>query len=154
MKSFIKAIVIFSLSISLLACSKNDETPYHQVTTIEKATEDADFPMEIPEELASSVLKEINVYDSDMIEVIYLDLNHHETGRIRKAKGLHGDISENYEEYARSEDHDRNDIHYTMKCIRSLIYLVLWEDDGYTYSLYITKGKALQDIFNILDMIK
>ncbi len=135
-------------------CSKQVETPFHQVTTIEKAVVDAGFDMEIPEELASSVLKEINVYDSGMIEVIYLDLNHHETGRIRKAKGNYNDISGNYEEYARIEESEQDGIRYEMRCIKSLIYVVTWKNEGYSYSLYITKGKYMQDVLDNLKMIK
>ena len=154
-KSFIKKLFILLITVSLTACSNTiKEESYHEVSTIEKAVADAGFPMEIPEELASSVLKEINVYDSGMIEVIYLDLNHHETGRIRKAKGNYSDISNNFEEYARIEDNERNGIVYTMKCIKSIVYLVLWNDNGYTYSLYVTKGKYLVDMYDVLDMIK
>ena len=150
----INILIIIGI-LTLSACgSKRGEVSYQTVSTVEKAVEIAGFPFEVPEEIASSVLKEVNVYETDMIEVIYLNLNHHETCVVRKAKSNESDISNNFEEYARVEDLEMDGIYYTLKGIRSNVYLVLWRNDGYSYSLYLTKGKYQPDVIEVLKEIK
>lgn len=152
--SFVSTLLIVGI-LTLFACTnKKKEASYQTVSTVEKAVEIAGFPLEVPEEIASSVLKEVNIYESGMIEVIFLNLNHHETCVVRKAKSDEKDISNNYEEYARVEDLEMDGIHYTLKGIRSNVYLVLWRNDGYSYSLYLAKGKYQPDVIELLKEIK
>ena len=152
--SFINVFLVLGILLAGCTSSKKEEISYQTVSTIEKAMEIADFPLEVPEEIASSVLKEVNVYETGMIEVIYLNLNHHETCVVRKAEGNESDISNNYEEYAKVEDIEIDGIHYTMKGIRSNVYLVLWKNEGYSYSLYLAKGKYQPEVIELLKEIK
>ncbi|MBR2067762.1 MAG: membrane lipoprotein lipid attachment site-containing protein [Solobacterium sp.] len=74
-----KRIFFFILFVFMLVGCRSNNHQYHEVSTYEKAMQDSGIDFEAPEELASSILKDIRVYDEGMIEIIYLDLNHHET---------------------------------------------------------------------------
>ena len=154
LKRVSKQFIICLLTLFILAGCNDGNQGYHEVTSIEKAIEDAGFEIEVPEELASSIQKTINVYDAGMIEIIYLNLNHHETGRIRKAVGDKDVTDFLKEKYDKEEIYEYNDIEYTLFTTKNMIYLVSWKDSGYSYCMYIVKGKYTTEIDELLDMTK
>ena len=153
-KSTLAKLLINLVCLFLFVGCQNKNLGYHEVTSVKKASEDAGFSVEVPEELASSVLKTINVYDEGMVEIIYLNLNHHETGRVRKAIGDVELTDFVKEKYDKVEDVEINDITYTMHTTRNVIYLVTWKNDGFSYCMYIPKGKYTTEITDLLEMTK
>ena len=84
-----------------------------------------------------------NDYENNLAEIVYSDANQNIYYRVSKGSE---DNSGDYNEYSKVYNKDINGITVTLKGDRELIYLVLYEKDGYSYSIGASNGLTEQQI--------
>lgn len=167
-----KKIFLTTLCIlSLVGCSttkKEDETvdviettgdtqiatPFHEVTSLSEATNDAGFSFNIPEEINGNSMCTYLVYDSEMN---MLDIRYGTDGNykayVRKAEGAIENLSGNYNTFDETKTVTVNDIQVTLSLSEDVCYIAEWNKDGYSYSVDVTDGLSETEMTDLVASI-
>ena len=84
-----------------------------------------------------------NDHENNLVEIVYSDANQNLYYRVSKGSE---DNSGDYNEYSKVYTKDINGITVTLKGDKELIYLVLYEKDGCSYSIGASNGLTEQQI--------
>ena len=158
-----KLIVIFLMVLSVISCNSTKSTnnvnqvmianPFVDCNTVKEAEDIAGFSITIPKELSN---KKINYrvlnLSTKMIELI-VDNNSDDEITIRKANIL-DDISGLYYDFNIINTVDINNIKFTLRGSNESYVNAIWQDNGFSYSVYIPSGKSIEYMLNIISKIK
>lgn len=124
--------------------------PFTDQDSLEQATKAAGFDLTVPEDVNGSPRHSIQTLGDQMIQVFYGDADH--AVCIRKAPGSE-DISGDYSVYTQTNTAAVNGASVTTKGENDLIYLALWTNDGYTYSISARSGMRDADMIALIRLI-
>lgn len=158
-----KLIVIFLMVLSVISCNSTKSTnnvnqvmianPFVDCNTVKEAEDIAGFSITIPKELSN---KKINYrvlnLSTKMIELI-VDNNSDDEITIRKANIL-DDISGLYYDFNIINTVDINNIKFTLRGSIESYVNAIWQDNGFSYSVYIPSGKSIEYMLNIISQIE
>ena len=162
MKRTVTAIICTLIfAMSLAACGKASESeaagdnvqipaPWTDYATVAEAEEDAGFDINAPESIDGYSFDFARAFDDGMLELFYTGENGDGIS-IRKAEG-DGDISGDYTEYEQTGVVDAGGVDVTVKGDGDGIYLALWSDGGYTYSISVSGAAAAAD--DIVELVR
>ena len=103
------------------------------------------FDLRTPELSGGDAVYRVNK-DGKLIELLYT--SGEDELRFRKAEGT-GDISGDYNDYPTVVTTEVDGSSVTMKGENETFFLAIWENDGYTYSVYTSAG-VNSDTMNVL----
>lgn len=131
--------------------------PFVDCDDFDVAAELAGFAISVPETVDGYPLRLIQAVDGDMIQVFYAtgDLADEAAQRVllRKAVGSE-DVSGDYNEYAEVFEQDVGGRTVTFKGDGSLVYLAVWTDGSYSYSVSVSDGADLDAILALVNGLK
>ena len=120
--------------------------PFTDCADIAEAAKLAGFEMTLPEgiEAKSIVYRAI---EGEMIEVIYFsgESSESEIMRFRKAKGT-DDISGDHNQYTEESGIESESLHIDTRGRDGMVYVAVWTDDGYAYSMTFQNGVSKGDV--------
>ena len=127
--------------------------PFKDCETIEDAKEIAGFEMSYPESVLDSSNIAIQAVESDMIQVIYYDVDENEILRIRKSTSAE-DITGDYNEYVEELDEDFDDVNIHVKGGNGEYIVMSWNVDEYQYCVLAQNHPLTQEEFkNVLENV-
>lgn len=112
--------------------------PFIDCDTLQDAASIAGFEVIVPASIAGYNQDCIQAIDKDMIQVFYVD-DAENVILIRKAVGSE-DISGDYNTYTQEDTTTVGDMEVMMKGNDGLIYLAVWTNGDYTYSVSVHSG--------------
>ena len=124
--------------------------PFVDYDSLAEAAEAAGFDMIAPETMEGYSEKIIQVMNSKMIQVIFL--NGDSRLFLRKAAGSE-DISGDYNVYAETQTATFGDYSVTMKGDDGRISLAIWTDNGYTYAVTSDETMSVEDMSTLVSLI-
>lgn len=113
-------------------------------STLAEAAEVTGFPMECPNTFKEWNASEINVIANIITDVAYADADGQTVMHIRKAEGI-DDISGDYNKYSFEKELEIEGKTVTVKGDDDLCHLLIWSDNGYSYSVTSETGMSLED---------
>lgn len=125
--------------------------PFTDHTALEDAAKAVGFELSVPEKVSGSSRQCIQTMDSGMIQVFYGDEDHEVL--IRKAPGGE-DISGDYNVYTQVKATNVNGSVVTMKGEDGVVYLAIWSNGGYTYSISARAGMSEADMAALVRLVK
>ncbi len=153
MKKLMILVVCAVMAVCLAACEGKVEpsaktgvvgeenvqipSPFVDFKTLAEAEEAAGFEMTVPESMdgkQQSLIQAAKSSEGDSYDMIQVFYGSESEICIRKGKGSE-DISGNYEEYQKSTSLDINGIKVSARGNDEKIYVAVWTDGGYTYSI-------------------
>lgn len=117
----------------------------------------AGFSIEAPESLEGYPQRLIQVIRREMIQVFYADgdLAEEETKHVLLRKGLGSeDISGDYTPYDSVTTKEADGRTLTLKGSGDLVYLAVWTEDAYSYSVYCSAGMDADAILKLANELK
>lgn len=115
--------------------------PWDDAASMEDAKKTLGFDIAVPESINGCSDKAIRVMagdDAKILEIVFSDSNGKQAV-VRKAPGS-GDISDDYNNYAKIESLPSGRLTITAKGGYNTVNLAVWENNGYTYSVYVNTG--------------
>lgn len=105
---------------------------------LEDAKVDLEFDVSIPEEIEGYTDREVSVIDDDVVEATY----HYgeKTLIMRKSSIIKKDISGIKDKFENEETLYVNNIEVTIKGNGDTFTLALWNNNGYSFSVYYSEG--------------
>lgn len=125
--------------------------PFTDHTTLEDAAKAVGFDLDAPDKVNGSSRRGIQTMDGEMIQIFYGDEDHEVL--IRKAQGGE-DVSGDYNSYAQVMTVDVNGTNVTVKGENDLVYLAVWTNGGYTYSISARAGMSGTDMAALVRLVK
>lgn len=125
--------------------------PFTDHDTLGQAIKVVGFELTIPEKVGGNSQHDIQTMGDEMIQVFYGDADNEVC--VRKALGKE-DISGDYTAYAQTHSVTVNGIGVTMKGENNLIYLAVWTNGGYTYSISARSGMSSTDMTALIQLVK
>lgn len=127
--------------------------PWQEYQTLEEAAAAAGFDLTVPESIDGYSEKNISVLSGaeSIFDITFR--NDSEQVCIRKAAGTE-DISSDYNVYDKTETVSVGELEVTEKGNGDSVNLALWNDGGYTYSLYISAGASADEAAKLISEIK
>lgn len=127
--------------------------PWQEYQTLEEAAAAAGFDMTAPESIDGYSEKNISVLSGaeSIFDITFR--NDSEQICIRKAAGTE-DISGDYNVYDKTETVSVGELEVTEKGNGGSVNLALWNDGGYTYSLYISAGASADEMAKLISEIR
>ncbi len=117
----------------------------------------ADFSIEAPESLEGYPQRLIQVIHKEMIQVFYTDgdLAEEDTKHVLLRKGLGSeDVSGDYNEYDTVTTKEADGRTLTLKGSGDLVYLAIWTEGAYSYSVYCSAGMDADAIVTLANQLK
>lgn len=165
MKMLAGAFAILMLAVmmpSLLKPAENtpaDQKPPVQlvnpavsVETLEEAEAITGFALECPETFGEWNRSGIAVNNGKMIDVTYTDKDENARMHIRKAAG-EDDISGDYNTYDSAEETSAGSKTVTLKGNDQTVSLMIFTENGYSYSVNMDEGLSREDALKLAEMI-
>lgn len=127
--------------------------PWQEYQTLEEAAAAAGFDLTAPESIDGYSEKNISVLSGaeSILDITFR--NDSEQICIRKAAGAE-DISGDYNVYDKTETVSVGELEVTEKGNGGSVNLALWNDGGYTYSLYISAGASADETAKLISEIR
>lgn len=116
-----------------------------ECSSAEALSEAAGFPVEGLEQLPFTVQETDYLYLGDGLTEIRYYGSGEERLDYRKFVGME-DNSGVYLEFDRVQEEDVNDIQVTLKGDADRVYLILWQKDGFAYSIYEEEGIPTEEV--------
>lgn len=165
---------IAAMGISSCASSKVEETtaperpviigmanPFQDCQTLEEAASITGFSIELPTkeqlpEWADKIIYRASVVNTKLLEIIYPgDENFTKEIRIRKALATDKeDISGDYNSYEKEEKIELGGKSVIAKSNQDKIFVVIWNQEDYSYSLRVSQGLNKSEIIALMNEIK
>lgn len=124
--------------------------PWVDCSSLEDAAKLAGFSLQVPEQIDNYPDILIQSIEKEIIQVIYQ--NDTSSIMIRKGVGM-DDISGDYNEYNESSTETINEHQVTEKGNDGKVYLAIWSDSDYAYSIS-TPGMTSDEVAAIIAQIK
>jgi len=144
----VAAIVVFIIATAGIIVfnnrSKQNNGVIQNRSSMEETEESAAFDMEYPDRLCGIPATGIET-SSDRIEVRYGDTNF-----IRKAF-VATDGDENKTEYAEVREQNVNGVTVTFKGSDGLVYLAVWNDNNFAYTVHAGQGVAADEMIEYIE---
>ena len=132
--------------------SSQTPNPFADCETKEEAEELAGFSLTIPESLEQEGSTEAyRAMKDSMLEVLVS--GEEDQIRIRKGAGEE-DISGDYTVYEKEDTVEIGERKVTVKGDETLVYLAVWQEGEYSYSVSSENGMALEDITQLVEGIQ
>lgn len=132
--------------------SSQTPNPFADCETKEEAEELAGFSLTIPESLEQEGSTEAyRAMKDSMLEVLVS--GEEDQIRIRKGAGEE-DISEDYTVYEKEDTVEIGERKVTVKGDETLVYLAVWQEGEYSYSVSSENGMALEDMTQLVEGIQ
>lgn len=128
------------------------ENPFVTYQSLEEAEEAAGFVLSVPESFEGAARREIAVIDGRIIDVTYLDGEDNRILTIRKGTGEE-DISGDYNEYTKEAVMDLGGLSVTVKGGEDRIFLALWQEGDYSYTVSFDEGGTEDQLKEIIHMV-
>ena len=119
--------------------------PFTELASKEEAETLVGFDLRTPDLSGGDAVYRVDK-DGKLIELLYT--SGEDELRFRKAEGT-GDISGDYNDYPTVVTTEVDGSSVTMKGENETFFLAIWENDGYTYSVYTSAG-VNSDTMNVL----
>lgn len=126
--------------------------PYAVCGSLEEAEKAAGFTMHVPENFEGSSSRTYALIDGKMIDVTYLDAEGGRIMSIRKGTGEE-DISGDYNEYSMETVMDVDGTGVTVKGEEDLIFLAVWQKEGYSYAVSFSEGAAENKVTEVIKAV-
>ncbi len=127
--------------------------PFTVCETMQEAESIAGFALDAPESYNGWKMAEISVYNSQMIDIAYTDADGNPLMHIRKGGGSK-DISGDFNTYEYEKTEETGGRTVTYKGSGDLCSLILWTEDGYSYSVSLQTGIPMEDAQQLTEMIR
>lgn len=133
--------------------------PFYDCNSLEEASEITGFTMTLPEksalpEWATKTIYRASTLNKKLLEIIYPeDDDLANEIRIRKALTTEKDISGDYNSYDEEKQISIANKNVTVKLNEGKIYLCIWQQGDYAYSLRVSYGADENDISSIINQI-
>lgn len=132
--------------------SSQTPNPFADCETKEEAEELAGFSLTIPESLEQEGSTEAyRAMKDSMLEVLVS--GEEDQIRIRKGAGEE-DISGDYTAYEKEDTVEIGERKVTVKGDETLVYLAVWQEGEYSYSVSSENGMALEDMTQLVEGIQ
>lgn len=126
--------------------------PSVSVETMEEAEAITGFALECPETFGEWNRSDIAVNNGKMIDVTYTDKDGNALMQICKAAGK-DDISGDYNAYDSAEEIPVGSKTVTLKGNDQMVSLMIFTEDGYSYSVSMSEGLSREDALKLAEMI-
>lgn len=127
-------------------------SPFIDCNSIDEAAAITGFGMTVPDSVNGNEIDHISTISRDTIQVIY-GAGHDNSTYIRKAEGS-DDISGDYNTYRQKKQITVNGASVTLKGNNGKINVATWSDNGYSYSINVSKGFDESYITDLISMIE
>lgn len=131
--------------------------PFIDCESFEAAAEIAGFAITAPEGVEGYPNRMIQAVEADMIQVFYttgdMAVSDTESVLLRKAVGSE-DVSGDYNEYGEVSEQDVDGLTVTLKGDGERVYLAIWTDGDYSYSVSVSDGAGLDAILELVNGLK
>ncbi len=121
-----------------------------ECSSVEALSEAAEFPIEELEQLPFTVQETNYIYLGDGLAEIRYSGTEEERLDYRKSAGEE-DNSGVYLEFDRVQEEEVSGTKVTLKGDETYVYLILWQKDGFSYSIYTEEGIPTEDVAGWLD---
>lgn len=125
--------------------------PFTDYAALSEAVKAAGFELLVPEKVNGVPQSGVQTMNDEMIQVFYGDEDNDVC--IRKAPG-NGDVSGDYNVYSQITVVDANGISVTLKGKNNLVYLAVWNNGEYTYSVSTRTGMSNSDMVALVHAVK
>ena len=126
--------------------------PFVTYQSLEEAEKAAGFALHVPESFEGAARREIAVIDGRIIDVTYLDGEDNRILTIRKGTGEE-DICGDYNEYTKEAVMDLGGLSVTVKGGEDRIFLALWQEGDYSYTVSFDEGGTEDQLKEIIHMV-
>lgn len=131
--------------------------PFYDCDSLEAAAEIAGFSMILPseEDLPEWVNKTLyRATKTNLLEIIFKGEEELREIRLRKAITDKKDMSGDYNSYEKEEEIQLGDKTVTARMNGEIIYLIIWQDEGYSYSARVSDGLDKAGFTKLLNIVK
>ena len=119
--------------------------PFAGYESVEAAENAVGFDIALPE---GYEILNVSVMSGKMLQIDFVN----ET-MIRKMAGSE-DISGDYNQYEKVEKTDVNGVRAELRINEGKVYSAIWEDGGYSFALFNSKGISLEEAKDLISVIK
>lgn len=131
--------------------------PFIDCESLDAAEKIAGFAITVPETVEGYPNRMIQAVEKDMIQVFYTTGDPGEEGTetvlLRKAVGS-ADVSGDYNEYASVISQELRGRSVTLKGDGKLIFLAIWTEGDYSYSVSVSNGMTSAAILDLVNALK
>lgn len=125
--------------------------PFTDYAALSEAIKAAGFELLVPEKVNGAPQSGVQTMNDEMIQVFYGDEDNDVC--LRKAPG-NGDVSGDYNTYSQITTIDVNGISATLKGENNLVYLAIWNNGEYAYSISARTGMSNSDMVALVQAVK
>ncbi len=124
--------------------------PFVDAETLEEAAKIAGFRFNAPKSLAGYEGTKIQAIESDLIQVIYGDLEHNIYFRKGVIHEGNTDISGDYNEYSDVQTKEEAGKTITVKSENGIVHVITWTEGDYCYSIQSNNGFEYDDVAELI----